>query len=201
MSPGAHCRDVGRRLKLFAVDRLVPLVSSRRSMPLPPMSSPFGSLWRVRQRCPVPSRSRASRSHLAWHCPCIHRLVDMAEAEREEIETDFVRTKVKATQRSIDEPTSIDIGMPDLDVDLLDGRQLRRSPGVTFIYPAFSLHVCQRGLPHTALMRKRTTMLKNRRIAAQVPPQMLRRRVLWQSGSMNCRKTRLWPASLLVWRR
>jgi hypothetical protein len=50
----------------------------------------------------------------------------MAEAEREEIETDFVRTKVKATQRSIDEPPSIDIGMFDLDVDLLDGRQPRR---------------------------------------------------------------------------
>ena len=48
----------------------------------------------------------------------------MAEAEREEIETDFVRTKVKATQRSIDEPTGIDIGMFDLDVDLLDGRRL-----------------------------------------------------------------------------
>ena len=161
MCPGAHCRDVGRRLKLFAVDRLVPLVSSRRSMPLAPMSSPFGSLWRVRQRCPVPSRSRASRSHLAWHCSCIHRLVDMAEAEREEIETDFVRTKVKATQRSIDEPPSIDIGMFDLDVDLLDGRQPRRSPEVTFIYPA----CVPRGLPHTALMRKRTTMLKSRRIA------------------------------------
>jgi hypothetical protein len=60
----------------------------------------------------------------------------MAEAEREEIETDFVRTKVKATQRSIDEPPSIDIGMFDLDVDLLDGRQLRQSPEVAVVYPA-----------------------------------------------------------------
>ena len=57
----------------------------------------------------------------------LHRLADMAEAEREDILTDFVRTRVMATLGSIDEPPSIDIGMFDLGMDSLMAVELKRS--------------------------------------------------------------------------
>ena len=113
MSPGAHwgTSDAASNSPRW-IDSFCARVDG-----LAHLSHPFGSLWRVRQSWPVPPRSRPSRAHLAWHCPCIRRLVDMAETEREVIEADFLRTKVKATQRSIDEPPGIDIGMFELDVD------------------------------------------------------------------------------------
>jgi NAD(P)-dependent dehydrogenase (short-subunit alcohol dehydrogenase family)/acyl carrier protein len=58
--------------------------------------------------------------------PLLHRLADMAEAEREDIVTDFVRIRVMATLGSIDEPPSIDIGMFDLGMDSLMAVELKR---------------------------------------------------------------------------
>jgi acyl carrier protein len=57
----------------------------------------------------------------------LHRLADMTEAERVDIMTDFVRTRVMATLGSIDEPPSIDIGMFDLGMDSLMAVELKRS--------------------------------------------------------------------------
>jgi NAD(P)-dependent dehydrogenase (short-subunit alcohol dehydrogenase family)/acyl carrier protein len=57
----------------------------------------------------------------------LHRLADMAEAEREDILTEFVRTRVMATLGSIDEPPSVDIGMFDLGMDSLMAVELNRS--------------------------------------------------------------------------
>jgi acyl carrier protein len=59
--------------------------------------------------------------------PLLHRLADMAEAEREDILTDFVRVRVMATLGSVDEPPSIDTGMFDLGMDSLMAVELKRS--------------------------------------------------------------------------
>ena len=59
--------------------------------------------------------------------PLLHRLADMAEAEREDILTDFVRARVMATLGSVDEPPSIDTGMFDLGMDSSMAVELKRS--------------------------------------------------------------------------
>jgi acyl transferase domain-containing protein/phospholipid N-methyltransferase/acyl carrier protein len=56
----------------------------------------------------------------------LHRLTGMAEIEREEIVTDFVRSRVMATLGSADEP-SVDVGMFDLGMDSLMAVELKRS--------------------------------------------------------------------------
>jgi NAD(P)-dependent dehydrogenase (short-subunit alcohol dehydrogenase family)/SAM-dependent methyltransferase/acyl carrier protein len=56
-----------------------------------------------------------------------HRLADTTEGEREDIVTDFVRTRVMTILGSIDEPPGIDIGMFDLGMDSLMAVELKRS--------------------------------------------------------------------------
>ena len=57
----------GRNLRPLAADSL------RRSMPLAPKSSPFGSMWRARRPLANSFATSRSRSYRAWHCPCSGR--------------------------------------------------------------------------------------------------------------------------------
>jgi myxalamid-type polyketide synthase MxaE and MxaD len=105
-----------RQKMIAAVDwsKMKPLQEARRQRP-------FLADIRISARTASADTSRDAATAL------LHRLADATEGEREEIVTDFVRTRVMGVLGSVDEPPGIDIGMFDLGMDSLMAVELKRS--------------------------------------------------------------------------